>query len=238
MRASNALLACCLLAALGAMAAPQGQALPRTRVVDAAAAALFASQGGALEAQPLDDGDDAVLPVPAGVVSLHPRIAAGTLPARRMVVVVDVQVDGRHWRTLPVWFVVRAWRPVWVARAPLAAGQVVDAAHFEREPRDVAALAAPALPLQQPLHGLRLRRPLDAGAVLTAALVEALPAVVRHQTVRVRVQAGPVLLQAPGVALADARIGERVRVLNPASRESFGARVVADGLVVAEEMSR
>jgi flagellar basal body P-ring formation protein FlgA len=146
-----------------------------------------------------------------------------------------VSVGAQHWRTMPVWFAVRAWRPVWVAREPVAAGQATSQGFFTVEQREITALPSPPWPAGQGLEGLRLRRAVDAGAVLTAAQVELLPAVARNQPVRVQVNAGLVALQAAGVALADARIGERVRVLNPASRETFAARVVADGLVVPEE---
>lgn len=227
------LLAC--LAVPPAQAAPAaGTPLPRARVVDAAAAALFASQGGRLEARALDEQVEPLLP-PPGAVSVKARVAENTPLSRRMLVHVDVNVDAQHWRTMAVWFAVQAWRPVWVAREPVAAGQATSQGFFTVEQREITALSSPPWPAMQGLEGLRLRRAVDAGTVLTAAQVEFLPAVARNQPVRVQVNAGLVSLQAAGVALADARIGERVRVLNPASRESFAARVVADGLVVPEE---
>jgi flagella basal body P-ring formation protein FlgA len=223
------------LSGLPAWPASTGQPLPRTRIEDVAAAALVARQGGPIELRPLDEDGAADLTPPPGAVSLHARVAEGTALARRMVVSVDIHIDRQHWRTVPVWFAVRAWRPVWVARAPLAAGQVTRAEHFVVQQREVAALNALPVPSDRQLDAWRLRRSLERDAVLTVAQVEPLPAVARNQPVRVHVQAGHVELQAAGVALADARIGERVRVLNPASRESFAARVVAAGLVVAEE---
>ena len=231
--AAAAVLALCALLD-GARAAPPGQTLARQRVVDKAAAWLFASQGGGLEARALDEGQGD-LSLPGGAPTLHARLPAGTLLARRMVVNVDIEVDGRHWRTIPVWFAVQAWRPVWVARAPMAAGQPIGSEQFVVERREVAALASPALPGGQPLEGLQLRGALATGAVLTAAAIEARHAVARNQPVQVRVSAGHVELLTSGVALADARIGEPVRVLNPTSRQTYAARVVADGLVVAGE---
>ena len=225
------------LAALPLQAAPAGAPLTRAALVDAAAAALFASQGGQLEARPLDEPGEAALSPPPGPVALHARVVPGTALARRMLVHVDVHVGARHWRTWPVWFSVHAWRPAWVARSALAVGQPVGEQQFRVERAEVAGLASPPLPPGQPPQPLRLRRALEAGAVLTAQHVEPQPAVARHQPVQVQVQAGAVSLQASGLAMADARIGERVRVLNPASRESFNARVVAAGLVVVEEGS-
>ena len=212
-----------------------GQALARVRLHDEAAAALFArfaKLGPGLELRPLAEAEGE-LQVPAGKLTLQARVPEGALLSRRMAVYVELKVDGRFWRLLPVWFAVQAWRPVWVARAPLAAGHEASAEAFTSERREVTAMASPALPATQPLDGLRLRQPMAAGAVLTAALVEARPAVARQQPVQVRVQAGPVELWTQGVALTDARIGEVVRVLNPSSQQSYAARVLADGLVEA-----
>jgi flagella basal body P-ring formation protein FlgA len=237
MHAATALLIACLgLAALPLQAAEASVPLTRSRLVDAAAAALFGSHDGQLEARPLDEGDAALAP-PPGALTLKARIAPGTALARRMLVHVDVHVGPQHWRTIPVWFAVRAWQPVWVARTALAAGQPVGDEHFRVERAEVAGLTSPALPTRQPPEPLRLRRALEPGTVLTALHVERQPAVARHQPVQVQVQAGAVSLQASGLAMADARIGEQVRVLNPTSRESFTARVVAAGLVVVEEIS-
>lgn len=222
-------LACLVIGvATGAAAAPERA---EQRLLDAAAAALFAAQGGGLEARPVGPID--ALAAPAGAIALQARVPEGTTLARRMVVNVDVVVDARHWRTLPVWFAVQAWRPVWVARAPLIPGQSAGAESFYAERREVTAFASPPLLADRPLDGLRLRSAMTAGAVLTAAQVEPRPAVARNQSVDVRVNAGPVELQTVGMALGDARIGELVRVLNPMSNESYAARVVANGLVVA-----
>lgn len=217
----------------GAAAAVPAAPVPaRQQVVDVAAAALFARHGRGIEARPLDEAMPALDP-PAGVLGLRARVPEGASLARRLVVNVDISVDGRHWRTEPVWFAVQAWRDVWVARVPLAAGQLASAANLVVERREAAASISPPLPASLPLDGLRLRQALPAGAVLTAAAVEPRPAVARQQSIEVRVSAGGIELQTTGVALADARIGELVKVLNPASKESFTARVLADGLVAA-----
>lgn len=221
-------------AAAAAAATERTQPLAYERLQDAAAMALFAAHGGGLQARPVGDAEPA-LTLPRGAMALQARVPEGAALARRMVVNVEVRVDARHHRTVPVWFAVQAWRPVWVARSALAPGQLAGEDGFTAQPREVTAMASPPLQANQPLEGLRLRSAMTAGAVLTAAQVEARPAVARHQAVKVRVSAGPVELQLMGKALNDGRIGELVRVLNPSSNESFAARVVADGLVVAGE---
>lgn len=234
----------CVLAALvfgTAQAAPSPEAagaptqrLPQQRLLDVAAAALFAAHGGAIEARPVDD-PLAELTLPAGALRLHPRLPENAALSRRMVVMVDVEVDARRRRTVPVWFAVRAMRPVLVARAPMSAGQLPTETLFALEPRDVAALPSPPWPATQPMDGLQMRQALPAGAVLTAAALVPRQAVARHQPVQVRVITGTVQLVTSGVALSDARIGDFVRVMNPVSRESYPARVIGDGLVAAGE---
>lgn len=216
---------CVLIGAAGA--AP----VAADRIEDAAALALFEAFGGGLELQPVGAG---AAPQPPGAAALSARLPSGARLARRMVAYVDMTVDGQPWRSVPVWFAVRAPRPVLAARVALRAGEAPAADALQTELRDVTAYAAPTLAPDAPLSGLRLRAPLPAGAVLTQAHVEARPAVARHEVVQVTLRAGAVELETTGVALADARIGERLRVLNPASQQSYVARVVADGAVQAE----
>ncbi len=66
---------------------------------------------------------------------------------------------------------------------------------------------------------------------MTAAAVEPRPAVLRNRPVDVQVEVGAIRLQTAGIALGDARLGEMVKVRNPAGQEPFMALVVAEGAV-------
>lgn len=107
------------------------------------------------------------------------------------------------------------------------------------------ALEVQARPLRQvPPHALRppcalpadaqTRRVLLAGEVLRDGDVQVLPEVVAQAPVQVRVVVGRVALEKPGIALADARQGETVRVSLPGSARTLSGRVVARNLVVME----
>ena len=146
-----------------------------------------------------------------------------------MPVWLDITIDGRGWRSLPVWFDVKALQHVWVARTGLRAGAALQAEDVQAAWLDAATLAALPLPAEAPLDGLRLRRAVDAGAALTAAAVEPRPAVQRDRPVEVRVEVGAVRLQTAGIALGDARLGEMVKVRT--GKEPFTAVVVAEGAV-------
>jgi flagella basal body P-ring formation protein FlgA len=67
---------------------------------------------------------------------------------------------------------------------------------------------------------------------LAAAHVEARPSVTKSEQVAVRVVQGAVTIETVGTALADARVGELIKVKNTNTNESYTARVVAAGAVV------
>jgi flagella basal body P-ring formation protein FlgA len=212
----------------------RGQRLAADRLQDAAVPALYAALGGefeAIEMQPVGGFDG--INVPAGKVRLAARVPASQRPARRMSALVDVSVDGSVYTTVPVWFSVRASRPALLARVPLRPGEPVRAGDFQVQTVDVAANAAPALRGNAPLEGLQLRRAIEPGMVLSAAHVEERPSVARNEQVKVRVVQGSVTIETTGQALADARVGEVIKVRGAGSGEPYPARVVADGVVLA-----
>lgn len=211
-------------------------ALDGAALVDGGARALSAAWAASTrEFEPRLVGEVPFVSVPAGTIAMQTRLSANAPLAKRMLVHVDVTVDGRIATSVSLWFAVRALRPVRVARMPLVAGSSLDDASFTEAVRDVTAYPALPLAADAPLAGLRLRSALAVDAPLTAFNVEAMPAVRRNGPVRVQVQDGSVRLDTTGVALTDGRIGDRVRVINPASRDAFSAVVVADGAVLAGE---
>ena len=152
--------------------------------------------------------------------------------AQRMSALVDVSVGGEIYTTVPVWFAVRATRSALLARVPLRPGEALRAEDFQVQAVDVAMQSSAVLPGDAALGGMRLRRGLEPGAVLSAAQVEARPPVARDERVAVRVVRGTVTIETTAQALADARLGEMTRVRNMSTNESYSARVVGDGVVL------
>jgi flagella basal body P-ring formation protein FlgA len=167
-------------------------------------------------------------------VRISARAPDKPVPSRRMCVWVDVRIDGNDYRSVPVWFRVKATRPAWVARVPLRAGAPLRAADFATEPIDLAEFESALVPTTERIEQLRLRHSLDAGRPLLAAHVEQRPAVARNQSVEVKLVLGSIQLETAGIALGDARVGEVVMVRNPANNQSFGAKVVAEGKVLIQ----
>ena len=178
-------------------------------------------------------GRPEALRLPAGA-RLSARLAEGWAPARRMCVWIDVEAGGRGYRSVPVWFTVKAQQPVLVARHSVRAGESLRAENLETAWVDIATLRSPPLPATAALTGLRLKRAVEAGEPLLIAAVEARPAVQRNQAVDVQLALGAIRLQLAGIALRDARLGESIKVRNPVTNEQFVALVVSEGTVRVE----
>lgn len=205
----------------------------------------WVEQARSFLAQQLGAGDGAwqrVEVVPVGQVervripaeaSLQPRLVGEARAAKRMCVWVDVVVKGRRVQSLPVWFAVSAYRPVAVATRALVAQEAIDSVDVRFEERDVAAINGKAILAGHDFSAQRMRRPVGAGQALVASDVEARPTVSRHQEIDVRVSAGSVVIDTKGIALAEGRVGQNILVRNPDSQETYYARVIADGKVMA-----
>lgn len=104
---------------------------------------------------------------------------------------------------------VRLWDSAWVVVSPVERGEVLGSDRVLRSWQDVTDLDAwTGLNLSQ----VRARRTLRAGTPLTHDAVESLPLILRGRPVTVAAAAGSIKVSRSGVALADARLGEPVRV--------------------------
>ena len=173
--------------------------------------------------------------VPPGRVSLAARtLPDAAMPAHRMTVWIDVSVDGRHERAVPVDFEVAAMRRGWVVLAPVERGRDLQATQFEQASVDVTRLGSQPL-FTGAIDRLRARRPLGAGQTLTAADVEPRPDVVRGERVLVWTVSGDLSVQIEGEALQDGREGQQVWVHVDRASGPVAARVLRPGLVRVTE---
>lgn len=121
-----------------------------------------------------------------------------------------------------------------VAAEDLPAGQPVQPDQLrERRARTHTVAGPHELTLDRAV-GRVPRRSIPAGTVLTASLLDA-PRVVRTgQAVEIEVRSGPITLKLPGIAAADARLGETVKVKSSMNGEVLLARVEGPTRVVVE----
>lgn len=204
----------------------------RQAIVDFAARELRArleAGGGQVDVQPSDH----VTPIelPPGDVTFKVRDSGADIrPAKRLCVTVDVLVDGAFYRSVPVWFSASVVRNVLKARRDLPAGQTADRQDFEVASQDVTDLATMPLAVTANLAGLRLKRPLAAGAALQQGILEVAPAISRGEDVTIELASQAIRLEAKGVALSEALIGQSIRV-KTSGNEILVAKVVAPGVV-------
>jgi flagella basal body P-ring formation protein FlgA len=139
-------------------------------------------------------------------------------------------LDGSR-REDAIWWSIRAMGPVLVTRRTIRANEAVTASDVALETADVAGLKGALREIRSGGPVLKARRHLAAGKALQISDLEAAPEVDRDQRIKVRVGAGPVLIETVGIAEEAGRLGEIIRVSNPASGMRYSARISAAGEV-------
>ena len=162
--------------------------------------------------------------LPEGAVKLASRFAA-TRVRPRMIVWVDVRVNGRLQQSVPVTLDVHWYRAALVARESLAAKVPLSADRFSLEEVDAAATRGEPLMAAQ-LQGMRLRRELEAGAVLGSEDVESQPDVIAGEKVDVYAAAGRVVVRTVGIAQRDGFAGDPINARLEKANESVRVRVI------------
>ena len=180
------------------------------------------------------------LKVPAGPVELQVRpFADNAEPAQRMVVWLDVQVDGRFVRAVPVSFRVDAYRDAWVAPAGVANGVALAPRMVER--REVKITGRPTgegLPAgrlgSSPLvTGWRTTKPVGEGEPITVRNAAPAPLMARGEWVLLRLKSGFVELERRVQVMQDGDLGQVVQVRSSGGSAPVAARVMAAGRVEA-----
>jgi flagella basal body P-ring formation protein FlgA len=182
-----------------------------------------------VDAQQIGEPQDLVLP--AGRLTLRARGLGDAAPAKRQAVWVDLEIDGNHYQSLPIWFRVTALADVVTAVRDLGHHDVIAAHDLATATVDVTNIAGTPVLDPAAVTGQRLLKPLRAGNVFIDGMVEPAPTVQEGQVVEVHASSGRVVLRVAAIALADGDMHDRVPVRNPSSGERFFATVVGPGHV-------
>jgi flagella basal body P-ring formation protein FlgA len=174
--------------------------------------------------------------VPAGELSVKARPIPGDQPiARRASVWLDLWVDGRFVRTVPVGFEVAAFGPAYVALDDVPAGAPLQVAPVEVREVELSGRSANVLPVRlsgSPQVGVeQLTRVVAAGRILSTHDVQVRPAVVRGDWVALRIHAGGMELESRAEALQNGRAGQTVIVKPHGASGTLEARVLGPGRV-------
>lgn len=180
------------------------------------------------------------LKLPPGPVALEVRpFAENAQPAPRMLVWVDVHVDGRFVRAVPVSFQVEAYQTAWVAPGAVASGVELGPGMVER--REVKVTARPpgdSLRVSRSeaagfTAGWRTTKPVADGEPITVHNAAPAPLIARGEWVSLRLKSGLVELERRAQVMQDAHLGQVVQVRASGGSAPVSARVVAAGQVEA-----
>ena len=155
-------------------------------------------------------------------------LAVDELPTARMTVWIEVRSGSRTLRTVGVPFAVKAFQHAWVAARDLRLPQanLRDGALIWQAV-DAAAVGGPLAGTN--LAGLRLRRPLLAGQVLTTRHLEVISAVSPGERATLHTRAGGLSLDTEVQVLRSGQPGDLVTVLAPRAAGPVMAKVLGPG---------
>jgi flagella basal body P-ring formation protein FlgA len=158
--------------------------------------------------------------------------------ARRAVVLVRERLSDGRTADWPIWWSVRAERPVMVVRRAIRQNEPVREQDCFLQYRDVAGMPETIGGFQEIGTNRRARRHIPSGAPLRIGDLEFAPEVAREQSVKVMIGAGPVQIETVGVATKEGRSGEVIQVTNPTSGKRYSALVIGFGEVRVGEATR
>jgi flagella basal body P-ring formation protein FlgA len=125
-----------------------------------------------------------------------------------------------------------------VAAENLPPGRRIEREHVRLEECELFPSGRPSEPSLDQILGRVPRRPIAAGATITANLLDAPKEVERGDTVEVQVRSGAAHLKLEGLAESAGRRGESIPVRNLITNKSFSARIVdKDRVLVTTRLS-
>jgi flagella basal body P-ring formation protein FlgA len=171
------------------------------------------------------------LRIPTGRVDLTSRLQSEPALGGMFGATVTIAVEGRTYQTVPLSFRVGRYQSVVVAARALDPRTAIEAGDLRQESRpsiDVPPGALGSLPDPADLEVVRFVR---AGEVLMPSMLRQKTLVRRGDVVTLVLQGRGFRITTKGLAGADARRGESLRVLNPMSRRETLGMVEGPGLV-------
>jgi flagella basal body P-ring formation protein FlgA len=175
---------------------------------------------------------DARLRLPLCPSALRALVPANQADQERLLVRVACE-SGPRW-TVNVAVRVSSERTVLIARKALPRGALIDPQDFSAARQLQAGLGVDGVVSADAVRGRRLQRTLPAGVVLKYGMLEPMLAVRRGQQVVLLARSASIEIRSSGLALQDARAGERVRVRNLASAQIIEGMVTSDAIVVVQ----
>lgn len=163
---------------------------------------------------------------PVGPVQIEVALAEPKLG--NVAVPLEIVVDGRPYKRVNASVKAYVEQEVWVAARPVLRGETIGPADATRATRMFAQPVAGPVDLAVPV---RAKRYVREGTPLTWDVVEPVPDVHRGDRVTLVAAVGGIVVQVPGEALSEGRIGDVVTVRNLTSGNVVYGTLDEDGIV-------
>jgi flagella basal body P-ring formation protein FlgA len=175
-------------------------------------------------------------PIPAGDLTLSPRLNSEFRPSAQLTLTVNVMVNHAVVERIPVVAQIRAQMLVYQLKRQVSIREPLDADSYEIVQASLPGSAQNALAAQpsKQLMGMRARRDLGAASIIEGADIEPIPDVSRMQRVSATLKQGLVQIEKIVVAQSDGQVGQRIKVFDERTASTYFAKVVGAGLVKIE----
>ncbi|VAW54156.1 hypothetical protein MNBD_GAMMA05-1528 [hydrothermal vent metagenome] len=144
---------------------------------------------------------------------------------------VGVKCDGTKPWSLHVSVVISVFGDVLVAKRQLYKGDVLSASDLEIEKHDLANLPHGYLEEKASSTGMKVKRRITAGTVITPSMLKKPRIVSRGQKITILAKIGRMQVRMEGKALAHGAAGDRIRVVNIKSRKKLEGVITVKGEV-------
>jgi len=172
----------------------------------------FAQTGWKIEAKACRTPSN--LTLRAGKLELKPRISPDVKFSRRVPVEIDVYVDGERAKTVNVNVELSTTAKVVVAKNNIAAFKAIEKTQVKLAKKKIKGPVNNILTNIDSASGMRCKRLIRAGAILTKDMLEPIPTISRGDVIPIFVEFGSVIVKARGKALEDGRVGDNIKVVN------------------------
>lgn len=126
---------------------------------------------------------------------------------------------------------VTIYREIPIALRDIARGEVISQVHITTNIVNVSSIRQAFLADTQAIVGKEAKRNIGSGEPFRTALLDAPTAVKRGELVTLESLAGSIKVSSSGTAMADGRVGQKIRVRNNSSERIISGVVISQGLV-------
>lgn len=180
------------------------------------------------------DDDQQRYELPMGIVRLTAQPAFRSQLAKRIAIWVDIYVDQRHVKTIPVPFRISVPGPVYRLKRAVSAGDIVTQKDVAVAQVDLAALPSAAWSANKTSSGWKATRSLPVSAIVLRNDLVARSAVSRGDVVRIILNSPGVVIERAGQALQDGEPGQVIDIVPEGASQRMKARVARSGVVIVE----